>query len=101
MYSLFSMKIKLEKNFAYSLGISLLGVIFMESTIGITEGNYDKYHWLILAPVVFPLAALVFLIISIHRSHRYWKMLPILFILVNLALGGIIFLAYAFSYWQF
>lgn len=94
------MKFKLEKNFIYSLTVFLLGIVATDLIYSRVR-NFDKYHWLILAPIVFPLIAVVFGVISIRKSHGLWKMLPIIFVLLDLAFAGIISLAYSFSYWQF
>lgn len=75
--------------------------LLISLTINEYTKNYDKYHWLILLPIVLPLAGTIFGIIGIGRVQGFTKLIPLLCVLANIGLAVVIFLAYSFSYWQF
>ena len=78
----------------------LVGFIFVYEVYGKIK-NFDRNHWLILIPLVFPLLGILFGIKSLFKEVGVSKLIPISILLINVLLGAYIFVAYAFSYWQF
>ncbi len=62
--------------------------------------NYDRYHWLLIVPVIFPLIGLGFSTILLIKSMGRVRLLGIILGLANLGLAAFIFIGYALSYWQ-
>lgn len=75
--------------------------LFLSLTINGYIKDFDKHHLLILAPITGPIIGLVLGIFGVAKANRYMKILPIVSVLANLGLAGLIFITYSFSYWQF
>lgn len=89
-----------KKYLIYSTISFILGFIAMDVINGKLR-NFDKYHFLLLAPIVFPVAGLTYSIVVIRSSSIQIQIAAVLLLLVNLGLAAIIFMTYSFSYWQF
>lgn len=86
--------------FKTSWFLFFIGLIVCYGFLGYVK-DVDKYHWLLLAPIVFPLAGLVFSLLDMRRSVSFRAIFIILAFTANLALAALIFFTYSFSYWQF
>lgn len=84
----------------YSTAFLVVGLLLSLSINGYIR-DFDKYHWLILGPIIFPLAGAFYSTIGIKNSKQYWRLASVLLLLANLGLALVIFVTYAFSYWQF
>jgi len=87
-------------NLLKSVAFFLLGVIY-----GVVQSelfnDYDKYRWMIIVSIIFPLLGIFFGLKNVVKSHKYWKLLSLLAVLINLGLAVVIFVTFSFSYWQF
>jgi hypothetical protein len=63
--------------------------------------NFDKNHWLMLTPIIFPLTGMYFGISPVFKVRGAKKLVPIALLFINFCLAVVIFVSYAFSYWQF
>ena len=93
-------KIIRSNSIIFSLSFFLIGLVtWYYVTINIE--NSDKYHLLILLPIVLPMLGLIFGIVGIFKVPGYAKLLGLPLLLINIVLIATIFVDYAFSYWEF
>lgn len=90
----------IAKQLFYPFGLFLLGLTIIMVQSSATK-NYENNNWLILLPIILPLAGIYFGVKSILKAKGYAKLIPLVSILANLGLAIIIFIAYSFSYWEF
>ena len=79
------------------LGLAIADVL--EESIGFSQ--LEEQRWKIIAPIALPLAGVIIGIVGAFQAKRYYKLLPLLLIVINLGFAALIFLDYAFSYWEF
>lgn len=82
---------------AISLSIGLLVWNYISNSIK----DFDKNRWIFLLTMALPLTGIVAGTISILQVSGYKRILAVLFVLMNLGLAAILFLSYAFTYWEF
>ena len=78
-----------------------LGALFYMYVVYDRINNFDKYHWLVLMPVVLPLAGIIFGVKMMVNLKGSEKIFELFVTLLNLLLAAYIFVAFSFSYWQF
>ena len=91
---------KINKYLVYSFILFSLGLIISIIQAGRTV-NYDTSHWIIIAPILLPGAAIYFAGRVALSAAKYKRFFGIAGLLANLLLILIIFIAFSFSYWQF
>jgi hypothetical protein len=84
----------------FSLAAFLLGLVLMYLLYGRID-NFDTAHTSILIPIFCPLSGIIIGFTGIFKSEKYFKILCLLTVLLNLGLASLIFISYSFSYWQF
>jgi len=93
-------KIIRSKSIIYSLAFFLIGLVtWYYVTINIEDS--DKYHLLILLPILLPMIGLISGTVGIFKAPSYIKLLALSLVLINIGLIVTIFVDYAFSYWEF
>lgn len=83
-----------------SITLFLTGLILSLAINGYIK-DFDKHHTLILSPILLPILGVVIGTYSVAKTTRYMKILSLVALIANLGTAGLIFLVYAFSYWQF
>lgn len=94
------MKNSESKIVVYSITLFGAGLI-ASLTINEYIKDFDKYHLLILAPIIFPITGVYLALRGALKNKGYRRLIHLLIMLLNFALILIIFVAFSFSYWQF
>jgi len=87
-------------NSGISASLFLLGLISMD-VVNSKVKDFDKDHWLILLPILFPLAGIYFGVTGLLNEAGTRKLIPLSILFINMCLAVVIFVTFAFSYWQF
>ena len=81
--------------------ITFIAGLISSLTVNQFINDFDKYHWLIILPIIFPIGGLYFGVLAALRAQGIDKLIPISILFINICLAVVIFVSYAFSYWQF
>jgi hypothetical protein len=89
------------KNYSITSGITFLVGTLGWSIITNHVRDFNRYHFLILTPIIFPIVGIYLALRGSLKTSNYKRLINLLILLLNLALVVIIFVAFSFSYWQF